>query len=452
MQMNNFVQALFGLIQVYILYDFYKSFFELREKLKNNWLRFFCLLFITIALFLINSMENAFINLLFVPMLYLFFINSFFIGNLFVKFLYFMISYCLLWGCEFLFVILLKIPPELLVDSSFTEYSSIPIELFAMNLFTYILFSVAKQIPKDVKRRMDIKIFLLYLLAPIASLGIMILVYYSGIDFVDNIALQIILIICLGLMTLGNILVFYGFNRYSESMELSVQQKLIISKQEMDLKYYEKINAYNNKHKEFIHNTNHYLKAIGELASNKQDEKILSILEELQVELEQNETFIYCGNPIINAILSEHKTQAEKADIKYDAYIEPGVLLSNVTDADLIIMLGNLIDNAITAAQKCIGERNVFVRIFMQNEGNFCVVKIANDYCEEIKMENGKIITTKRDRECHGIGIESVTKKAEKYGGYLENIIESRRFTAVLILPITKTASQIANIAKGIVE
>jgi len=364
------------------------------------------------------------------------FVYNCFEGNRWIKLGYFIIAYSLILGCEFLFVILLSIPSYFVEESSVTDLSSMPWQLLALKLLTYILFVIAKQIPKGTKRRMDIKTFFLYLFVPISSLGIMLVTYYSGMNLTGRIGLQSIMVACFAFLLLGNILMFYSFNRYSEQMERGIQQELIISKQNMDLKYYDQVEVLNEKYKQFIHNTNHYLKAIGQLAKGENGNKILDILNELHIELENNETIVYCQNHTMNAILSERKIQAEKNHIIYDAYIEPSVELEGVIASDLIIMLGNLLDNAIVAANKCEYESTVMVRIFVNSEGNFHVIKIVNDFCREIKIDNGKFITTKKDKELHGIGIESVKSTVKKYGGYLECSIEDIKFTAILVIPM----------------
>ncbi len=433
--LNRIILLFTCIFEIYILYDFFKSFFHLRTAFKNVLIRRSIVITAIFTLFIINSLNNANINLILVPIIYLMFVYYCFEGNRWVKLGYFIIAYSIILGCEFLFVILLKIPSHFVEESSITDLSSMPWQLLALKLLTYILFMAAKQIPKGTKRRMDIKTFFMYLFVPISSLGIMLMTYYSGMNLTGHIFLQSIMVACFAFLLLGNILMFYAFNRYSEQMEIGMQQELIISKQNMDLKYYDQVEVLNEKYKEFIHNTNHYLKAIGQLAIGENGNKILDILNELHIELENNETIVYCKDHTMNAILSERKIQAEKNRVIYDAYVEPGFDLDSVMALDLIIMLGNLLDNAITAAKQCESAGKVIIRIFADNQRNFNVIKIVNDFGGEIKIDNGKLISTKKDKELHGIGMVSVKNTAKKYGGYLEYFIEDRKFTVMLVIP-----------------
>ncbi len=435
--LNRIILLMTCIFEIYILYDFFRSFFDLRRDLSNAFIRSIVIVIAILSLFITNNLDNANVNLILVPFIYLIFVYYCFEGNRWIKLGYFIITFSLILGCEFLFVILLRIPSYIVKESGFTDLTAMPWQLLTLKLLTYLLFTVAKQIPKGTKRRIDIKVFLMYLFVPISSLGIMLSTYYAGINLVGHIRLQFIMVVCFAFLLLGNILMFYAFNRYSEQMEKGMQQELIISKQNMDLKYYEQIEVLNEKYKEFIHNTNHYLKAIGQLAKGENGDDILGILDELHIELEKNETIVYCDNHTINAVLSEKKMQAAQNQITYDAYVEPCVELNGVTPSDLIIMLGNLLDNAIVAAIECKIERKVTVRIFVNCETSHNVIKIVNDYSGNIRMDKGRFITSKKDRELHGIGLESVKNTVKKYGGYLECFTDDMKFTAILILPVS---------------
>lgn len=432
--LNRIILLFTCIFEIFILYDFFSSFFELRKMLYNSAL-YRTVVIIAISLtYIVNSQNNAYVNLIIVPIIYFLYIFICFQGNTWIKIIYFIVAYILLLGCEFLFVVLLSIPTYFLKKSSVVDLSTMPWQILSLKLLTYILFTIAKRIPKGTKRRMDFKTFCMYLFVPISSMGIMLTTYYSGMDLSGKIGLQCIMVACYTMLLLGSILAFYAFNRYSEQLEKGMEQEMIISKQNLDLKYFNQVEALNDKYKEFIHNTTHYLKAIGQLAKDRNGNEILDILEELHIELEKNETIIFCVNHTINAVLSEKRIQAENSQVIYDVYIEQNIDFSGITSSDIIIMLGNLLDNAIIAASKCKSERKVTVRIYKNNEKTFNIVKIVNDFSEELQEDNGKFITTKRNKALHGIGIQSVKNTAKKYGGYLEYIIDGWKCTAVLVL------------------
>lgn len=422
------------IVEIYILYDFFNNYFELREKFKDIKISLVISLIVVVILFLINLKGNAYLNLLFFPTITWIYISVFFKATIGSRVLYFIFAFFIFLGCEFLFGIILEISFSFVENKSVINLSEMPWQMLTMKMLTYILFTLVKQIVGKAKRNMSGKIFLMYLCLPIASFCIMLLTYYAGTGYFQYFVVKLLMSISFTLMLIGNMLMFYAFNRYSQEVYINMQQKALILKQKMDLSHYIQVARMNKKHEEFIHNTSHYLKVIGELARENKNENIRNIIKELDVEMESEEFSIYSKNHVLNAILTEKRELAQKKEIEFDAYVEPGVHLGKVTDLDLVTMLQNLLDNAVTASEKCEKERRIEVRIFMQNEGNFCVIKIVNTFIENI-MQNGRIfLTTKKEEGIHGVGIRSVEKTAEKYNGYLKCTHKDKLFTAILLI------------------
>jgi sensor histidine kinase regulating citrate/malate metabolism len=96
-------------------------------------------------------------------------------------------------------------------------------------------------------------------------------------------------------------------------------------------------------------------------------------------------------------------------------------------------MVGNLLSNAYEAAIKSC-EKKIKVQMYMQNDGAFSVIKIANSFNGKILSENDEIKSTKENEEVHGYGIKSADKVAKKYNGWIGNQWENNKFTTLLVL------------------
>lgn len=87
-------------------------------------------------------------------------------------------------------------------------------------------------------------------------------------------------------------------------------------------------------------------------------------------------------------------------------------------NSDLCVILGNLLDNAIEAAENS-ENKEIDVRIvYVKNK---LKITVKNYYTGKIKKDTGgNFISTKSDTKNHGIGLQSVTRIVDAYGGVME--------------------------------
>lgn len=316
------------------------------------------------------------------------------------------------------------------LDSVLLLFSGI-VEVF----LNYIVFAMLKQVSSKSKQRMTNRLFILYLCVPVITLIEVITIFYSGIDFERNTRLQIMLIVFFVAFLLENMLFFYTFQRYTENLSENSRQQMELLQQRVELERMTKITQLNENYYEMVHNISYYMKAIGQLAYENQTEAICKMVEEISGELNREHIVQYSYHKLLNTILSDYKEKAKEGNVAFDAYVEPGCKLDKISNMDFVTMLGNILDNAVTAAKKK-EQGFVLVRIFMDKNGKICIIKVVNDFTGVLKKRNGKLLTTKKQDGIHGVGLISVEKAAEKYGGYVEYYVEDARFHTVLVLPV----------------
>ncbi|MBQ6995434.1 MAG: sensor histidine kinase [Lachnospiraceae bacterium] len=211
---------------------------------------------------------------------------------------------------------------------------------------------------------------------------------------------------------------------------------------EFELSHLEKMEKKNNEHNKFIHNMHHYFTAIGSLALEQSCDEIVNILNDLNVEITKQQACFYTSHRVMNAILSEKYSLAKSLNLPMDIYVEPYVRLKNISDGDVVIILGNLLDNAIESAAKQIHSSSfIKVRIYQENGGKFCVIKIENSFHTPVRYNEKGLILTHKKHGLHGYGLKSINQTAKKYGGYLECSEKNNIFTSILLLPEASNVS-----------
>lgn len=116
-------------------------------------------------------------------------------------------------------------------------------------------------------------------------------------------------------------------------------------------------------------------------------------------------------------------------DVNIDVII-PNEL--SISDTDLTVLFGNLLENAIDGC-KTITIENKFINLKIKkpNEGAL-VFSIKNTFNGNVKLENGKFLSTKEQGS--GIGIESVKYVVNKYKGAIEFKSDEETFSVSGVL------------------
>lgn len=145
----------------------------------------------------------------------------------------------------------------------------------------------------------------------------------------------------------------------------------------------------------------------------REQEEALVLLHEIQQQLEHASDHVYTSCPVVDAILIEKCRNARETGIRVEHSINISEKLK-INRGDMGIILGNLLDNAIEAAEKE-PEPKIYIKMVQNREQ--LMIEIKNT-CRS----DGKIdwYSTKEDKRNHGIGIKSVTKVVEQYKGRLQ--------------------------------
>jgi len=125
---------------------------------------------------------------------------------------------------------------------------------------------------------------------------------------------------------------------------------------------------------------------------------------------------IYCSNKVLNYIINHKFAGCQKKKIETKCIISTN--LERISDVDLSILIGNLLDNAIEAAQKFAEGRMVAIEIY--EESGSTTIIVENTISESVMKNNHTFVTTKQDKSMHGFGMISIRDIVNKYRGSIE--------------------------------
>ncbi|MCR5194727.1 MAG: GHKL domain-containing protein [Pseudobutyrivibrio sp.] len=191
--------------------------------------------------------------------------------------------------------------------------------------------------------------------------------------------------------------------------------------------YYNQLIEKENESKKFRHDIKNLLLALHSMIENDQREKALSYIEDLQEVCNQSKVKYDSGNFIADAILSTKQTKAQHYNTKIE--FEGFIPAERVKDTDMVIVLSNVLDNAIEACAKLDGQKVINISSILRK--NAWILKTENP-SEEISIKANYIETTKEEKEIHGFGLANIERAAKRYDGQMQLSYEEGVFKSII--------------------
>ena len=236
----------------------------------------------------------------------------------------------------------------------------------------------------------------------------------------------ILLVILLFLMLI--IMIYMQYQNNEKEKQILLARERVMSDNYALLK---KEQEENRRH---IHEFRHELEYLYQCLRSREYEAGEAYLEKKSREIgEQQKEQLWTGSGCIDFLVNKTRVQAGEKGIRFES--EVNVLEIPIEEYDLFMILSNLLENAVEAAQQCEeGERYIRLQIFTVNRMFFLLVE--NSYEKEPEERDGRFVTSKGDRSAHGWGLENVKETVKRYGGECEIRYGNRVFSFRVILGI----------------
>lgn len=170
------------------------------------------------------------------------------------------------------------------------------------------------------------------------------------------------------------------------------------------------------------------------LALSGNEAKTREYLLKLNDDLTQVDTVLKTGNVMVDAILNSKLSLIRSKEIRVNAKaVVPTEL--NVSEIDLCVIIGNLLDNAMEACLRQAEEKERFIRVFIGVLKEQLYISVSNSVEGGIKKSD-KTYFSGKGSEAHGFGLASIDRIAAKYDGYVNRQDEEGVFATEVLLPL----------------
>ncbi len=183
--------------------------------------------------------------------------------------------------------------------------------------------------------------------------------------------------------------------------------------------------------RQFRHDWKNRIQVLQGIAEQENVQLLYEYVSEIENKANEYQVYSNTGNLLIDSIINSKLDNARKKKIEIEASVMLPANLSINTD-DIIVILGNLLDNAIEACERLKEFRTI--SFLMKYEGGCILINIKNSFDEVIRTSEDEFVTRKEDKELHGIGLKSVRNTIEKYNGILEILAEENLFSVDVMM------------------
>lgn len=232
----------------------------------------------------------------------------------------------------------------------------------------------------------------------------------------------------LSLAIIGLAVAFLILDR--RSRQLKQEQLLNLQCIKEQTEQYKVANEKQQELRAFRHDMNGHILAMRGLAKAGDLEGLQRYLEDWAM-IKEEATYISTGHVIGDAIFNHYGNECRKNHVEFKVEGKFRDHLS-MAETDLCIILTNLVGNAFEAAMKCTENSYVHIEIAQIGEVKTSIT-ITNPVKEMPKLVQGRMETTKPEKELHGLGIVNAEKAAAKYGGEILFDVEEDQVTATIL-------------------
>ncbi len=163
-------------------------------------------------------------------------------------------------------------------------------------------------------------------------------------------------------------------------------------------------------------------------------------LSELETSLGDIEQIVRSGNPMLDAVLNAKLTMAKNQQIPMNvkAFVGPQPLIK---DVDLVVILGNILDNALEAIEAQPATDDRFLRVYIAIMKQQLYISVTNTRPAD-QYINYDYASTKNDKR--GLGIRRINALVEKYNGMINRQYEEGVFVTEIALPLPTISQKAA--------
>lgn len=424
--LNPLISLLIYLTEMWISHIFFSNAFERRYNIKKV-LGIGCFLFGIGSVINILCCNDVVVNILISIVLNCLFAQICFNSKPYLSFFYSFILVIIGITWEFIAISVVS----LLTGRGFLDYNRdlaiFILECPTCKIFYFLTILILSRIMKSGEQDSSLP-FTLFLY-PISTVACQIIFWYVCTRTEIPHEIQSLLAAASMILLVSTVLLFVTYQNQIEKDRESMQIKSEYARLQTEKTYYAILEQQNEHLMVYAHDAKKHLAAINSL---NEDPQIGNYISKLSEQLADYTRYCHSGNKLLDVMIHKYSVDCELRGIHFESDIK-SCNLSGVSDLDLVAILGNLIDNAIAAAEQST-EKSVSLATSWRN--GYSVIIVSNSCDHPPKTVGGALVSSKLNPSLHGFGLKSVKQALKNYEGDFDWSYDAQRhmFTVTVML------------------
>lgn len=303
--------------------------------------------------------------------------------------------------------------------------------IILVQILIFCAFDIILKVMTSDNVRLKFKEWILILSVFGISITALVLIRSTLLESKINLVQSIYLLISEICLILINFVCFYMTYSLCKSHHETEELRINQQRYDLSIQYAESVKNQYNEMKILRHDMKQEYVVISGLLEAGKTESAADYIRSRMNSLSKAEIYMDVGNDRINSILNSKLSYAKSNEI--EVICSSSGNIGGIDDADLCILLGNLMDNAIEGSLTSNDEAK-FIEAKIVGDEVKNRIQITNSASAESEKSilNGE--TSKTDKSAHGFGIKSIQYIVHKYNGSLNYVFEHNSVICQVVL------------------
>lgn len=299
---------------------------------------------------------------------------------------------------------------------------------FLINVIFFMILLIIEKF-NHIKHRLDVpkKVIIAVLIIPV-SIACLVIAIFSQ-DALNRIMADLSLV-CL---VASVVVLVYLYDSLSELFSEKTKAAIAIREKEYYNQQAVLLAEKYDELRQYRHDMKNRMISMQQMLQKKQYDALRDYMEKAAQKLEKTFTYSNTGNIALDSVINYKVSKMVESGIDVEINIALPETLE-IDEDDFVIIIGNLLDNAAEAAGKINNSSKKYIYMDFEYDMGSVWICVKNNFENEIKMQGDKFITGKKDKNIHGIGLQSVRSTIEKYNGQMDVSVEGNIFVVNIIL------------------